>query len=396
MLKQLSPTRRARVIEFIQELELRGGKRATVLLHLHAIRTLGYDDKPYETLERQDLIGWQLALQRGTLPGPNNGHISETTFNIVKRHVKRFLRYCHNGSLSDRSAPKAVDCISYRKYLPDFQREILTQEEIKRIIEVCSSQRDRALIFVGYESGTRAGELLSLRIRDVQFDRYGAVIVVKGKTGPRRIRLVQSAPDLQLWVNMHPHREAPDAPLWLSHKGERQGIKREHLYGIIRERTKQAGLKKRVYPHLLRHSRATHLANVLTEAQMREYFGWTKRSQIPAVYVHLSGRDVDRAILEHHGIKPEERSAKDEALKPIECPRCHTKNPPGAKFCMSDGMPLEDRAAQELDVKLKQAEDIQRILVRYFVEHGPDILEQALKQPEVSGALAKLMGIGGE
>lgn len=396
MLKGLSERRRERVVGFVRELELGSAKPATVLLYLHAIRTLGYDGKPYDELTREDLIDWQFSLQRGDLPVLNNNHISQTTFNLVKRFVKRFLRYCHNGSLTDRSTPHAIDCIRYRKHTPDFQREILTQDEIRRMVDVCSDQRDRALIFVAYESGTRAGELLSLRIRDVHLDQYGAVIVVKGKTGPRRIRLVQSAPDLQLWVNMHPYRDDPDAPLWLSHKEKRQGIKRHHLCDLIKERAKQAGLKKRVYPHLLRHSRATHLANVLTEAQMREFFGWTRRSQIPAIYVHLSGRDVDRAILEHHGIKPESKRVVEEVLKPIECPRCHRRNPPGAKFCAGDGMPLDDRAAQEIDNRLRHAETVQELLVQYLCQHAPEILEKALKQPEVKQELAKVMESGGE
>ena len=39
------------------------------------------------------------------------------------------------------------------------------------------------------------------------------------------------------------------------------------------------------------------MANYLTEAQMNVYFGWTQGSDMPGVYVHLSGRDIDDAIL---------------------------------------------------------------------------------------------------
>ncbi|WP_394344768.1 hypothetical protein [Salinigranum halophilum] len=50
-------------------------------------------------------------------------------------------------------------------------------------------------------------------------------------------------------------------------------------------------------PHHFRHSRATHLANWLTEAQLCEWFGWVQGSNVPARYVHLSGRDIDNAYL---------------------------------------------------------------------------------------------------
>lgn len=47
---------------------------------------------------------------------------------------------------------------------------------------------------------------------------------------------------------------------------------------------------------------------MLTEAQMRVYFGWIKDSEIPSIYVRLSGRDVDATLLKHYGVKAEEPS----------------------------------------------------------------------------------------
>ncbi len=70
--------------------------------------------------------------------------------------------------------------------------------------------------------------------------------------------------------------------------------------------SRKAGINKKIHPHLFRHSRATYMANYLTEAQMNQYFGWVQGSGMPAVYVHLSGRDVDDAILKANGFtKPE-------------------------------------------------------------------------------------------
>ena len=58
---------------------------------------------------------------------------------------------------------------------------------------------------------------------------------------------------------------------------------------------KRCGIKKRVNPHSFEHARASNLANVLTEAQMKEYLGWVGDSKMAATYVHLSGRNVDNA-----------------------------------------------------------------------------------------------------
>ena len=59
----------------------------------------------------------------------------------------------------------------------------------------------------------------------------------------------------------------------------------------------KAYVGKKCNPDLFRHSRATFLSKHLTEAEMKEYFGWTQASDMAAVYVHLSGRDVDSALL---------------------------------------------------------------------------------------------------
>lgn len=83
---------------------------------------------------------------------------------------------------------------------------------------------------------------------------------------------------------------------------------------------KKAGISKQIHPHLFRHSRATYMANYLTEAQMNVYFGWAQGSDMPGVYVHLSGRDVDDAILKANGVIEKEEQ-KINIQKVVENPK---------------------------------------------------------------------------
>ena len=78
---------------------------------------------------------------------------------------------------------------------------------------------------------------------------------------------------------------------------------RPKLVKVIKESFKGAGINKRVYPHLFRHSRATIMASHLTEFQMNQYFGWIQGSKMASTYVHLSGRDLDNALLEFNGME---------------------------------------------------------------------------------------------
>ncbi len=74
---------------------------------------------------------------------------------------------------------------------------------------------------------------------------------------------------------------------------------------MLKDATKKADISKREHAHAFRHARATHLAKVFPEAVMKQMFGWTNDSDMAAVYYHLSGKDVDEALLKLYGIKIE-------------------------------------------------------------------------------------------
>ena len=58
---------------------------------------------------------------------------------------------------------------------------------------------------------------LSRNVGNVEFDQYGGIMVVDGKTGQRRLRLTACVGDLQAWINVHPMKENPNAPLFITY-----------------------------------------------------------------------------------------------------------------------------------------------------------------------------------
>ena len=148
-----------------------------------------------------------------------------------------------------------------------------------------------------YESGGRKGEILSTCIKNVTFDENGAVMYFpEGKTGERRVRLVFAASYLREWIAVHPGKDEQDAPLFCAFRVPYPVISKTGLANQLNALRKKAGIKKRVHPHAFRHARATHLAEHLTEQQLKKYLGWTAGSSMASVYVHLSGKDIDDAI----------------------------------------------------------------------------------------------------
>jgi hypothetical protein len=214
-----------------------------------------------------------------------------------------------------------------------------------------------------YESGGRIGEVGSMRIKDVEFMKDYAAVRLVGKTGTRRVPIVAAVPYLQLWLEHHPDKNNPNAPLWPKFS-DGKPMTYPALAKVLKVATERADLKKRITPHKLRHARATFLATKLTEAQMNAIFGWKQGSDMPSTYVHLSGRDVDQAILGIYGLKKEkEEETGKPKLTPKECPRCHQKNPATNRFCFNCGMALDMQAVMELEEKRGKADELMTMLL---------------------------------
>lgn len=259
--------------------------------------------------------------------------------------------------------------------------ELLSVEEVEKLAASASNSRDKALILILYESGCRIGELMYLKIRNIQFDNYGAILLVNGKTGSRRVRVIASVQVLSQWLAEHPDKDNPGAYVW-SARLERYAQKPCSYASILAtlERIRvKSGVRKRVYPHLFRHSRATALATKLTEAQMKEYFGWTQSSEMAATYVHLSGRDVDSTLLQMYSLK-DKPIEKETKLDVHICQRCKEKNSPSQTFCGRCGNPLDEKKllldpnkqANDLMNALFQRPEIKEYIAKKVIELGLD------------------------
>lgn len=280
----------------------------------------------------------------------------------TKRDLKIILKKFYRWLRGTEEYPPEVRWIktNIKRNKNKLPEDMLTEDEIEKLINAAEHPRDRALVAVLYESGCRIGELASLKLKNINFDEYGAQLLVNGKTGARRIRIISSVPYLSEWINRHPLKNDPEAPIWINRINENKAIEYAAIKNILLCLKKKAGIKKKVNPHNFRHSRASYLANHLTEAQMNQYFGWVQGSNMPAIYIHISGRDVDPAILRLYGIKNREEK-RESKLKPKLCPRCEQTNPFTNKFCSRCGMPLDKETIIEVvekDMKRKQMDNI--------------------------------------
>ncbi|OGS51269.1 MAG: hypothetical protein A3K65_06115 [Euryarchaeota archaeon RBG_16_68_12] len=295
-----------------------------------------------------------------------------------KKSAKRFYKWLNGGETYP-------DCVAWIKTTGkrnnDKLPENLTEDDVKRLVSASRHSRDRALVSVLWESGCRVGELLTMRVKHVAFEDEVTRITIDGKTGARRVPLIDSTPYLAEWMDHHPLRDKPAAPLWvgIGTVGRDEPLEYPAFRKMLVQVARRAAVKKDVNPHNFRHGRATFLANHLTEAQMNLYLGWVPGSGMPAVYVHLSGRDVDDVILELRGKKPRE-ATPESTMAPKTCVRCGTSNKATGRYCARCGAVLDVATAvaaqdrlRDLDEKfsrLLKDEKVQEFLVKRLGDLG--------------------------
>ncbi|MCD6464988.1 tyrosine-type recombinase/integrase [Candidatus Bathyarchaeota archaeon] len=290
----------------------------------------------------------------------NSQPYKEWTKHGYKLVLRKFIQYAKVGDCSRNAPmPEEVSWISLRvkekdsRVTPD---SLLSKEEFEAIVKAAENPRDRALVYVLFEAALRPGELLTMNVGSVEFKDKYCLIAVNGKTGIKRIPLVISFKPLLRWLEEHPSRDDPHAPLWCSlatnYKGERLSYR--HFRLIIKRLARKAGIKKDVWPYLFRHSTLTNLAKVFTEARLEQYAGWVHGSEMSRRYVHFAARDLEDAVLELHGLKKPDDMRNIPRL--VNCPRCGCENPPGSVHCGFCGFILDRETALKMEEKERDRE----------------------------------------
>ena len=361
-----------RILDFHRFCVASGLSPARTLRYLSDLPSLSKRlGKPFDKATRGDVERVLEALER-------SDYAPQTKLDFRKT-VKKFYKWLNGGE----AYPECVAWIrtTGKRNHDRLPEDLLTEDDVRKLVATASHARDRALIASLWESGCRVGELLTMRVRHVAFEDAVTRITIEGKTGARRVPLIDSTPYLAEWLDHHPLREKPSAPLWVGvgTVGRDASLAYAALRKMLAHVARKAGVKKDVNPHSFRHGRATVLANHLTEAQMNQYLGWVPGSGMPAVYVHLSGRDVDDAILEMRGKKPRE-PAPESTMAPKACARCGTTNKATGRYCARCGAALDLATAvaaqdrmRDLDGKfsrLLRDKTVQEFLVKRMTDLG--------------------------
>ena len=237
-------------------------------------------------------------------PNKQQGGIlsKKTTFHCMKSidHLFRMLQSAAELKMNPMSTLK----FHYPK--SEAKREILSQEEIKQLYEVCHSAWERSILSLGYACGLRVGELYQVNIEDIRL-REKLVIIPRGKGNKRRVVPMSPGVINDLSDYYFNEREQltkardysqKDQAFMLNSRGGRmkEWTYNKYLKSMI-DRTENKEMKaKQIRMHSLRHSIATHLIERgIPVEQVRQFLGHSQLESTQ-IYTHISKQQLKDLI----------------------------------------------------------------------------------------------------
>lgn len=221
----------------------------------------------------------------------------------INRHVV-ILRSFYRAIVAMGHLPPAANPLANFpkiKAAPQKLPVFLSAEEVERLLATPDTGtilglRDRAILALLYGTGIRATECASLRQQDVDLDEQTVSVIGKGghqRTVPLNERVVAA---LELYARVR-GAALPTAPFFRSRRG--RAMSRYAIYERVRTWAERARIKKRISPHRLRHTFATHLLRAgVGLVTIRDLLGHRLITSTQ-IYLHVTAQDLREAADRH-------------------------------------------------------------------------------------------------
>lgn len=272
---------------YLQELRAQRRSDGTIKNELWVLNTLD-KFKPLETITKTDLMTF---FESTDMP--------DTSLFLFQSIIKKYFRII--------GKPEMIEWIKKKKprdtLHPD---DILTTDDVNKLIETTESHYYKALIAFLFETGCRISEARSLKFKDFHDTDQGIVVyipTIKTAAGYRKVILPFSSQyirNLKLYSGSSNDDVVFKIQIWQTNN-------------MIRIIAKKAGIDKPLSAHKFRHSQATDLVRRgYNEAIIRKKLGWTPTSSMIARYQHLNDEDVINATIENTGKLPQTATPRTE------------------------------------------------------------------------------------
>jgi site-specific recombinase XerD len=267
----------------LEELQRRNYTPETARGYILAVKQFAqYFGKSPDLLGAEELRRFQLYLltEKKLAPATVELRMSALRF-LYKKTLKR-----RDIDFDDMPFPKKP------RKLP----VILSPREVTLLINAAWNLMHRTILMVLYGTGMRRNEARLLKVVDIDKERM--VIHIRNAKG-RRDRDVPLTPRLHKALREYYRSKKPPVYLFPStrgHLGEEQPVSDKTIWHACHMAAKRAGITKKIGPHSLRHSYATHLVEAGTDLRTIQVLLGHARLEHTLIYLHLSRRHLQAAI----------------------------------------------------------------------------------------------------
>lgn len=179
----------------------------------------------------------------------------------------------------------------YRPKIGHALPKVLSEKEIMSILNNVKNLKHRVILLLIYAAGLRIGEVLRLKIKDIQSDRK--MIYIQGGKG-NKDRYTVLSEKLLILLRVYYTKYHPKEYLF---EGQNGGIYSDvSIRNILKKAITQANIDKRVTPHMLRHSFATHLLEHGTDLRYIQELLGHSNSKTTEIYTHVSKKEISKII----------------------------------------------------------------------------------------------------
>ena len=165
--------------------------------------------------------------------------------------------------------------------------EVLTKEEVKKMIDSTDNIKSRLIISLLYSSGLRVSELVNLKVEDLNFGE-GTGWVRRGKGSKDRLIIISE----NLTNELRSYLENKKDNVYIFSK--EKALTTRNIQKIIKGTRERAGINKKVTPHTLRHSFATHLLEQGTDIRMIQAMLGHASLNTTQLYTHISSEQIKK------------------------------------------------------------------------------------------------------
>ncbi len=266
----------------LEELQRRNYSPTTIRYYLRVVENFArYFGKRPDRLTQDQIREYQVfLLQERKLQASTVGlHIAALRFFFVKTLRRPYLQL-------DLPSPKRP------KRLPT----VLSQEEVARLIESANNLLDYAMLMTLYATGVRRAELSRLKVEDIDSQRM-IVHIRQGKGNrdrdvPLTPKLLKTLREYWQWMKPKTYLFPGMVNNWRADKP----LTPKCVWLAVQDAAKRASITKRVSPHTLRHSFATHLLENGTDLRTIQMLMGHADLRATSVYLHLSRRHLQAVI----------------------------------------------------------------------------------------------------